>query len=153
MLNDLRMREFSKEEARLLNPLQLALIGDGVFEVFIRNYILTGNTALSANKIHVKAIGYVKAKSQACIMHGIEELLNEEEDSIYKRGRNAKSPTVPKNADVRDYRMATGFEALVGYLYLIGNQERLEFILNKSIEIIRWIKYFIARRHFNAGEI
>ena len=137
MLDDLRMREFSKDEARMLNPLQLALIGDGVFEVFIRNYILTQNTALSANKIHVKAIGYVKAKSQSCIMHEIEELLTEEEEAVYKRGRNAKSPTVPKNADVRDYRMATGFEALVGYLYLSGNKERLEFIFNKSIEIIK----------------
>ena len=137
MLDDLRMREFSKDEARMLNPLQLALIGDGVFEVFIRNYILTQNTALSANKIHVKAIGYVKAKSQSDIMHEIEGFLNEEEEAIYKRGRNAKSPTVPKNADVRDYRMATGFEALIGYLYLIGHKERLEFIFNKSIEIIK----------------
>ena len=137
MLDDLRMREFSKDEARMLNPLQLALIGDGVFEVFVRSYILTQNTALSANKIHVKAIGYVKAKSQACIMHEIEQVINQEEEAIYKRGRNAKSPTVPKNADVRDYRMATGFEALVGYLYLTGNKERLEFIFNKSIEIIQ----------------
>ena len=137
MLDDLRMKEFSKDEARLLNPLQLALIGDGVFEVFIRNHILTQNTALSANKIHVKAIGYVKAKSQSNIMHEIEAFLNDEEEAVYKRGRNAKSPTVPKNADVRDYRMATGFEALIGYLYLIGNKERLEFIFNKSIEIIK----------------
>ena len=137
MLDDLRIREFSKDEARMLNPLQLALIGDGVFEIFIRNYILTQNTALSANKIHVKAIRYVKAKSQSDIMHEIEEFLNEEEEAVYKRGRNAKSPTVPKNADVRDYRMATGFEALIGYLYLIGHKERLEFIFNKSIEIIK----------------
>lgn len=137
MLDDLRMREFSKDEARMLNPLQLALIGDGVFEVFIRNYILTQNTALSANKIHVKAIGYVKAKSQSDIMHELEVLLNEEEEAVYKRGRNAKSPTVPKNADVRDYRMATGFEALIGYLYLTGNKERLEFIFIKSIETIK----------------
>jgi len=137
MLDDFRMREFSQDEARMLNPLQLALIGDGVFEVFIRNYILMKNTSLSANKIHVKAIGYVKAKSQAYIMHEIELLLTEEEEAIYKRGRNAKSPTVPKNADVRDYRTATGFEALVGYLYLTGNKKRLEFILNKSIEIIK----------------
>lgn len=136
MLEDLRIREFSKDEARMLNSLQLALIGDGVFEIFIRNYILTQNTALSANKIHVRAIGYVKAKSQARIMHEIEKFLSEEEAAVYKRGRNAKSSTVPKNADVRDYRMATGFESLVGYLYLTGNKERLEFIFNKSIEII-----------------
>jgi len=137
MLGDLRTREFSKDEARMLNPLQLALIGDAVFEVFIRSYILTQNAALSANKIHVKAIGYVKAKSQSYIMHEIEQYLTEEEQTIYKRGRNTKSATVPKNADVRDYRMATGFEALIGYLYLIGDKEKLEFILNKSIEIIK----------------
>ncbi len=136
MLDDLRIRKFSKDEVRMLNSLQLALIGDGVFEVFIRNYILTQNTALSANKIHVKAIGYVKAKSQACIMHEIENLLNEEEEAVYKRGRNAKSPTAPKNAEIRDYRMATGFEALIGYLYLVGDKERLEFIFDRSIEII-----------------
>lgn len=136
MINDLRVREFSKDEAKLLNPLQLALIGDGVYEIFIRNYILSSNISLNANKIHVKAISYVKAKSQSDIMHQLEKYLEEDELRIYKRGRNAKSSTVPKNADIRDYRMATGFEALVGYLYLIGDKERLEFVLNKSVDIL-----------------
>lgn len=135
MLKDLRVREFTEKEALLLNPLQLALVGDGVYELFIRNYILSENIELTAHKIHVKAIGYVKAKSQAVIMHEIEDKLTEDESYIYKRGRNAKSATVPKNADVRDYRMATGFEALVGYLYLTGNTERLEFIFNSAISI------------------
>ena len=135
MLKDLRVREFTEKEARLLNPLQLALVGDGVYELFIRNYILSENIELTAHKIHVKAIGYVKAKSQAVIMHEIEDKLTEDESYIYKRGRNTKSATVPKNADVRDYRMATGFEALVGYLYLTGNTERLEFIFNSAISI------------------
>ena len=135
MLKDLRVREFTEKEARLLNPLQLALVGDGVYELFIRNYILSENIELTAHKIHVKAIGYVKAKSQEVIMHEIEDKLTEDESYIYKRGRNAKSATVPKNADVRDYRMATGFEALVGYLYLTGNTERLEFIFNSAISI------------------
>lgn len=135
MLNDFRVKEFTEKEARLLNPLQLALIGDGVYELFVRNSILSNNLELSAHKIHVKAIGYVKAKSQSTIMHEIEEFLTEDESYIYKRGRNAKSATVPKNADVRDYRMATGFEALVGYLYLIGNTERLEFIFNHVLKV------------------
>ncbi|MBX7408891.1 Mini-ribonuclease 3 [Clostridium chauvoei] len=135
MLDDLKIREFSKEEVRQLNPLQLALIGDGVYEIYIRNYILTENTDLSAHKMHVKAIGYVKAKSQSTIMHNIEDMLTEEELYIYKRGRNAKSATVPKNADVRDYRNATGFEALVGYLYLIGDKERLTKVLETSVKI------------------
>ena len=136
MLDDFRIKEFTKEDARQLNPLQLALIGDGVYEIFIRNHILTSNESMSAHKIHVKAIKFVKAKSQALIMHEIEDILTEEEDYIYKRGRNAKSATVPKNADVRDYRMATGFEALVGYLYLTGEVDRLKLIFEKSIEII-----------------
>ena len=135
MLKDLRVREFTEKEARLLNPLQLALVGDGVYELFIRNYILSENIELTAHKIHVKAIGYVKAKSQAVIMHEIEDKLTEDESYIYKRGRNAKSATVPKNADVRDYRMATGFEALVGYLHLIGDYERLNYILSKAVTI------------------
>ena len=135
MLEDLRVREFTKDEARMLNPLQLALVGDGVYEVFIRNYILSSNSELSAHKMHKEAIGYVKAKSQSLAMHKLEDELTEEELYIYKRGRNTKSATVPKNADVRDYRMATGFEALVGYLYLTGNTERLEFIFNSAISI------------------
>ena len=135
MLKDLRTKEFTETEARLLNPLQLALVGDGVYELFIRNSILSNNLELSAHKMHVKAIGYVKAKSQSAIMHEIEDKLTENESYIFKRGRNAKSATVPKNADVRDYRMATGFEALVGYLYLIGDTERLEFIFNTALSI------------------
>lgn len=135
MLQDYREKEFTTKEARLLNPLQLALIGDAVYELFIRNYILANNIELTAHKIHVKAIGYVKAKSQSTIMHSLEEELTEEESYIFKRGRNTKSATVPKNADVRDYRMATGFEALVGYLYLIGDTERLEFIFNTALSI------------------
>ena len=135
MFKDLRIREFTEKEARLLNPLQLALIGDGVYELFIRNTILSNNLELSAHKIHVKAIGYVKAKSQSIIMHEIEDKLTENESYIFKRGRNTKSATVPKNADVRDYRMATGFEALIGYLYLIGDNERLKFIFNTAISI------------------
>ena len=135
MLKDLRTKEFTENEARLLNPLQLALVGDGVYELFIRNSILSNNLELSAHKMHVKAIGYVKAKSQSIIMHEIDDKLTENESYIFKRGRNAKSATVPKNADVRDYRMATGFEALVGYLYLIGDTERLEFIFNTALSI------------------
>lgn len=136
MLEDLRVREFTKEEARMLNPLQLALIGDGVYEIFIRNFILSSNTELSAHKMHKEAIGYVKAQSQSTAMHKLEEELTEEELYIFKRGRNTKSATVPKNADVRDYRMATGFETLVGYIYLIGDKERLSYIMNKSIHLI-----------------
>ncbi len=133
---NLRTRIFTPEEAKRLNPLQLAFLGDGVYELFIRGYLLSDNTALNVHKLHKEAITYVKAHGQSEIVKAIEKELTEEELYIFKRGRNAKSATVPKNADVTEYRFATGFEALVGYLYLIDNEERLEFILKKSIEII-----------------
>ncbi|MDD7796413.1 ribonuclease III domain-containing protein [Clostridium sp. 'White wine YQ'] len=134
MLDNLLYEKFSSEKARRLNPLQLAFVGDGVFETFIRNYILNKNCELSAHKLHLEAIKYVKAHAQSEIIKRIEKELTEEEYYIYKRGRNTKSATVPKNADVTEYRAATGFEALVGYLYLIGDKERLNFILLKSVE-------------------
>ncbi|MGL5149209.1 MAG: Mini-ribonuclease 3 [Clostridium sp.] len=135
MLDDFRVKEFSVAEARGLNPLQLAIIGDGVYEIYIRNYVLANNISLSAHKIHKEAIKYVKAKGQSDIIHKLQDELTEEELYIFKRGRNSKSATVPKNADLRDYRMATGFEALIGYLYLVGNKARLEYILERCIEV------------------
>ena len=126
MLKDLRTKEFTEKEARLLNPLQLALVGDGVYELFIRNSILSNNLELSAHKMHVKAIGYVKAKSQSIIMHEIEDKLTENESYIFKRGRNAHTNNIPKNATYAEYHKATGFEALFGYLYLKGDIKRLK---------------------------
>ena len=133
-MENLLYRKFTKEEARMLNPLQLAFVGDGVYEVFIRNYILNNNKELSTHKLHVEAIKYVKAHAQSEIIRRIESDLTEEEIYIYKRGRNTKSATVPKNADLAEYRAATGFEALVGYLYLINQIDRLNTILLKSVE-------------------
>ncbi|GKX68797.1 Mini-ribonuclease 3 [Inconstantimicrobium mannanitabidum] len=135
-MENLLIQQLSDEEVRRLNPLQLALIGDAAYEVYIRNYILLNNRELNAHKIHVKAIKFVKAKAQSDIMLVLENELLEAEEYFYKRGRNAKSPTVPKNADVRDYRNATGFEALIGYLYLTGKNERLESIFKKCVQII-----------------
>ena len=126
--------KFTKEEVRQLNPLVLAFIGDGVDEVFIRSYIIDRNRNMPVHKLHIKTISYVRAHEQSNFMNQLTELLNEEELSIYKRGRNAKSGTIPKNADVREYRNATGFEALIGYLYLIDDKERLEELLNRCVE-------------------
>ena len=126
--------KFTKEEVRQLNPLVLAFIGDGVYEVFIRSYIIDRNRNMPVHKLHIKTISYVRAHEQSNFMNQLIELLNEDELSIYKRGRNAKSGTIPKNADVREYRNATGFEALIGYLYLIDDKERLEELLNRCVE-------------------
>ncbi len=131
---NLKRRSFTPKEAKSLNPLQLAFIGDGVYELFIRSHVLFENTELNVHKLHKEAVNYVKAHGQSEIIKAIEKELTEEEYYIFKRGRNAKSATVPKNADVTEYRYATGFEALVGYLYLTDKNERLKYVLESSLE-------------------
>lgn len=133
MYFDKQRNDLLNLDIRQLNPLTLAFIGDAVFELFIRTHILTENSQMSPHKMHVEAIKYVKAHSQSEIIKGLQEELTEEEVYFFKKGRNAKSGTVPKNADVQEYRFATGFECLLGYLYVTQNTERLEYILNKVI--------------------
>lgn len=125
-----------KTELVTMSPLVLAYLGDTVYETYIREYLIRQNTQRKVNDLHKLAIKYVKAKAQATIIHEIEIELTEEESKIYKRGRNQKSNTSPKNADIIDYKHATGFEALVGYLYLNNEIERLQYIINKGIKII-----------------
>lgn len=111
-------------DIRSYSPLTLAYIGDGVFDLIIRSVVVgRGNT--SANRLHQRTSRIVKAQTQAQIIAYLEPKLTQEEADIYRRGRNAKSPTMAKNATVADYRKATGLEALVGYLYLTDRFERL----------------------------
>lgn len=119
-----------------MSPLVLAYLGDTVYESYIREYLITKNINKKVNDFHKTAIKYVKAKAQATIIHELENELTEEETRIYKRGRNQKSHTKAKNADIVDYKCATGFESLIGYLYLSKDIERLEYIVYKGIEII-----------------
>lgn len=118
------------EEARRMNSLSLAYIGDAVFEVMVREFLVINNTTLSAHKLHMKAIAYVKANAQSNFIRSIEQYLTEEEVHVFKKGRNTKSFTMPKNASVSDYRTATGFEALIGYLYITGQIDRLQMIMD-----------------------
>ena len=118
-----------------LSPLVLAFVGDSVFDLFIRSRLAMKKNE-SAHKMHVRAIGYVKAAAQSRIVRELQDKLTEEEEIIFKRGRNAKSATVPKHADILDYRRATAFEAVLGYLYLLGRQERLTELLNMAAEVI-----------------
>lgn len=114
------------------SPLQLAYIGDAVYEVFVRTHLLKqGN--FTVNELHRLSKGFVSAGAQSERISKLEEFLSEDEIRIYKRGRNAKSGTVPKNADVGDYHKATGMEALVGYLYLCGEFDRLYELMEKII--------------------
>ena len=125
--------ELTAEDIEMLSPLQLAYIGDAVYELLVRTYLL--NKRLSVNKLHKVAIEYVKAKAQAQIVHILENILTEEEQMIVKKGRNAKSDTMPKNATVIDYKYATGFEALIGYLYLKGQDVRIQELFEKIEEV------------------
>ena len=110
------------------SPLALAYIGDGVYELFVRTRIIEEHENLPANKLHKKTVQYVKAHAQS---NSIDAML---EHMVYKRGRNAKSNTVPKNANMTEYRRATGFEALIGFLYLSGETERLDTLMNIAYE-------------------
>ncbi|SHJ00065.1 Mini-ribonuclease 3 [Parasporobacterium paucivorans] len=115
------------------SSLSLAFIGDGVYELIIRTVIVAKyNTAVS--RINKMTSDLAKAASQAQIARQIMDELTQEELGVYKRGRNAKSVTMAKNATVADYRMATGLEALVGYLYLSGQFERMMYLVKTGIE-------------------
>ena len=111
-------------DVKRMKPLALAYIGDTVFDLYVRSRIVL--TKEEAPKLmHTEAVHYVKAGSQAEMMKLIMDDLTEDETDAFKRGRNQKSLTVPKNASLMDYKWATGFEALLGYLYVIGKEERL----------------------------
>ena len=126
----------SKNPAEL-SPLVLAYIGDAVYEVFTRNKVLCENPDMPAHKLHTQNVKYVKAKAQSEGFAAIEEALTEEETAVFKRGRNAKSHTSPKNAEIVDYRRATGFESLLGYLYLKGERERARELMERAYENIK----------------
>jgi ribonuclease-3 family protein len=113
--------------------LALAYMGDAVWEMYIRQHLLCKGE-MQPNRLHKYATRYVKAKSQADVLHFLAESLSEEEMSVVKRGRNAKSGSTPKNGDIIDYRYATGFESLLGYLYLHGRYDRLQDLAAHAIE-------------------
>lgn len=118
----------------LLSPLTLAYIGDAVYELYVRKRIICEHTDMPPHKLHLLSIRYVKANAQSNSINYLENELTDEEMAIYKRGRNAKSATIPKNADIADYRRATGFEALLGFLYLKNDSARLEYIMHSAYE-------------------
>lgn len=124
-------RKKDLEEVKLMKPLVWAYIGDCVYELFIRME-LVNTTSLDPHRLHVEATKYVKAKAQADLLKKIEEFLTEEEKDIVRRGRNAQNHHMPKNAEMIDYRYATAFEALIGYLYLSKQDERLKEILKMA---------------------
>lgn len=125
-------RKRSIEEVRQMSPLTWAYVGDSVYEQYIRTYLIN-TTKLKPHELHIKAIKYVKAKAQADILQDLEEILTEEEKDIVRRGRNTQTHHIAKNASVQDYMYSTAFEALIGYLYLTKQDERLSQVLSVSI--------------------
>jgi ribonuclease-3 family protein len=134
MINSFFGKVLEMREANQINPLNLAYIGDAIYELAIREYILENNLDSSVNKLNKNAISYVKASAQCEFMRYIESGLSDEEMAIYKRGRNTKSNTSAKSSSIQEYRVATGFEALIGYLYIIGKYERLTELLSIILE-------------------
>lgn len=124
-----------KQDIRTYSPLTLAYIGDGVFDLIIRTVVVDkGNT--SPNELHRHTSSIVKAHTQALMAEALMEELTEEEHDVYRRGRNAKSFTTAKNATVADYRKATGFEALIGYLYLEDRFDRAVYLSRRALDLL-----------------
>lgn len=122
----------TEEDIKMMGPLQLAYVGDACYELMVRTYLLDKN--LSVNNLHRETIKYVKAEAQASIVHELEAILKEKEKDIVRKGRNTKTNSNPKNAELIDYKYSTGFEALFGYLYLTNQDERLSELFQMIIK-------------------
>ncbi|MFP7495332.1 Mini-ribonuclease 3 [Terribacillus saccharophilus] len=121
-------------DVKQMKSLALAYMGDAVYEIYVRRHLLQKGE-VKPNQLHHAAVTFVSAKSQAKVMHDWleKDMLSEEEQAVFRRGRNAKSGTVPKNTDVQTYRYSTGFEALIGYHYLLEDTDRLEALIEAAI--------------------
>ena len=117
------------------SPLTLAYIGDGIYELYIRTILIKQGNC-QANKLHKRASRLVKAPAQSAMVAVLESLFTPEEEAVYKRGRNAKSYTTAKNATTGEYRRATGFEAVMGYLYLTGQYHRMIDLIKIGLEAL-----------------
>lgn len=126
-----------KIDAKQLNSLALAYMGDAVYEEYVRRHLLQSGK-VKPHHLHREGTKYVSAKAQCQVLFRMldEQLLTEEEYAVVMRGRNAKSGTVPKNTDVQTYRYSTAFEALMGYLYLSAENERLEELILKAFTFV-----------------
>lgn len=127
--------QLQEVDVKTYSPLVLAYIGDAVYELAVRSLVVN-HGSMQVNKMHKKSASLVKAETQANLIKVLEEQLTGEEHAAYKRGRNARSANVAKHATMIDYRMATGFEALIGYLYLEGQYDRMFALIHEGLEKI-----------------
>ena len=121
-----------ESEINQMSPLVWAYVGDCVYELYIRTY-LVDNTSLKPHKLHIESIKYVKAGAQAKFLEEFFENLTEDEKSIVRRGRNANNHHLPKNSNVKEYMYSTAFEGLIGYLYLCKKYARVKEIIEKFV--------------------
>ncbi len=124
--------EKNEIEVNMMSPLTWAYVGDAVYELYIRTH-LVNKINLKPHKLHIEAIKYVKAQSQAQALKKIEVNLTEKEKEIVRRGRNTENHHVAKNASVQDYMYSTAFEALIGYLYLTNQEKRIKELVEMII--------------------
>ncbi len=128
------MLEVARPDPKQLSPLVLAYIGDSIYDLVIRTYLLSARGNMPVNKLNRMACSLVRAQAQSEMALRLEPVLTQEEEAVYRRGRNAKSYTSAKNATISEYRHATGFEALMGYLYLLGDFKRVLELVRMALE-------------------
>lgn len=129
------MTDHAKIDIQSVSTLALAFIGDSVMDLYVRRRIIESGI-VRPRRFHVIAVDYVSAKAQAIFLEKLinDQILTEEEITMIKRGRNAKSNTIPKNTDVQTYRHSTALETLIGYLHLTDQSERVEDLLKKMFD-------------------
>ena len=130
-MNDFIELKKDEQEVNMMTPLTWAYVGDCVYELYIRTK-LVNETKLKPHALHIEAIKHVKAQAQAETLKKIYDELTEKEQEVVRRGRNAENHHLPKNANVQDYMYSTALEALIGYLYLTKQNDRLKEILEKE---------------------
>ncbi|SFF01036.1 Mini-ribonuclease 3 [Alteribacillus iranensis] len=130
-------QSYGKVDVKQLNALALAYMGDSVYDLYIRQHLILSGR-VRPHLLHRSAVTFVSAYAQAKVLHTLieENWLTEEEEAVMRRGRNAKSGTIPKNTDQGTYRYSTAFEAVIGYLYLLNKEKRLEEMISYAIDII-----------------
>ena len=135
LLTNIKIKfQTGEQDINSYSPLVLAYVGDAIYELVIRTMLTAGNNE-QVQKLHKKNTGLVNAKKQSEMILAVMDELNEEELLVYKRARNAKQHTTPKNGDIGEYHKATGFEAVMGYLYFLGNEERMLYLIKKGLEL------------------
>ncbi len=145
MDNIKKISEINTPQVECIAPAALAYMGDVLFEMFVRDYLLN-KPHTKINQMHKKAVTYVNASSQAWMVKHLSTFLTEEEQDAVRRGRNGKTGAVPRNADMADYRYATGFEALLGWLYYRNETTRLVQVMEMAVELLE-----TARKEENAA--